>query len=130
MTKEPIMGKGVAAPGGPYSQAIVAQSKRTLYIAGQVPVDDKGNLIGRGDVEAQARKVFENIRALCEAAGGSLKNVVFVTIYVTDMRFRPVITKVRNEMLEPPYPAATMVQIDALADENWLVEVDAVAALD
>lgn len=130
MTKEPIMGKGVAAPGGPYSQAILTEAKRTLYIAGQVPVDEKGQLVGRGDVEAQARKVLGNIRALCEAAGGSLENVVSVTIYLTDMRFRPVITKVRNEVLEPPYPTATMVQIDALADENWLVEIDAVAALD
>jgi enamine deaminase RidA (YjgF/YER057c/UK114 family) len=46
------------------------------------------------------------------------------------MRFRPAITKIRNERLKPPYPAATMVQIDALADENWLVEIEAEAALD
>ena len=130
MTKEPIMGKGVAASGAPYSQAILTEAKKTLYIAGQVPVDENGNLVGRGDVEAQTRKVFGNIQALCEAAGGSLNNVVSVTIYVTDMRFRPIITKVRKEILEQPYPTATLVQIDALADENWLVEIDAVAALD
>ena len=57
-------------------------------VSGQVPVDDSGALIGKGDIEAQTRKVFGNIQALCEAAGGSLDNIVFLNIYLTDMRFR------------------------------------------
>jgi len=130
MVKQTIRGKGAPEAVGPYSQALMVEAKRTLYIAGQVPIDGNGNLVGRGDIEAQVRQVFANIKAHCEAAGGSLDNVVFLTIYVTDMRFRPVITAVRKEVLKPPYPCATMVQIGSLADENWLVEIDAVAALD
>ena len=130
MNKKAITADGVSQPSGPYSQAVVSESRRTLHIAGQVPVDGTGTLIGKGDIEAQTRKVFSNIQALCEAAGGSLDNVVFLNIYLTDMRFGPVVTDVRNELLRAPYPAATMVQIGALADENWLIEIDAVVALD
>ncbi len=130
MNKKAVIADGVSQPGGPYSQAVVAEANRTLHISGQVPVDDDGSLIGKGDIEAQTRKVFGNIRALCEAAGGSLANIVFLNIYLTDMRFRPVVTDVRNEILRPPYPSATMVQIGSLADESWLIEIDAVAALD
>jgi reactive intermediate/imine deaminase len=130
MTKQAVKAQGVSAPAAPYSQALAVEASRVLHISGQVPVDQAGNLVGRGDVEAQTERVFQNIRAICAAAGGSLDNIVFLRIYLTDMRFRPAITKVRNELLKPPYPCATMVQIDALADENWLVEIEAEAALD
>ncbi len=130
MVKEAIIGEGVSTPAAPYSQALVVEARRMLYISGQVPVDENGNLIGKGDPEAQTRKVFANIQSLCEAAGGSLENIVFLNMYLTDMRFRSAVTHVRNEILKPPYPAATMVQIGCLADESWLVEIDAVAALD
>ena len=130
MTKQPVLGEGVSNPSAPYSQALLVEGKRTLHISGQVPVDENGVLIGKGDPEAQTRKVFANIQALCESAGGTLENVVFLNMYVTDIRYRTAITTVRNELLSPPYPAATMVQIGALADENWLVEIDALAVLD
>ncbi|MDA0745791.1 MAG: RidA family protein [bacterium] len=130
MQKKSLTGKGVSTPSGPYSQAILVEAKRTLHIAGQVPVDENGTLVGPGDIYAQTRKVFSNIQALCEAAGASLKNLVFLNIYVTDIRFRTAITEVRNELLKSPYPAATMVQIASLASEDWLVEIDALAALD
>ena len=130
MDKKAIIAEGVSQPAGPYSQALIVEARRTLHISGQVPVDDSGRLIGKGDIEAQTRKVFSNIQALCQATGGSLDNIVFLNIYLTDMRFRPVVTDVRNDILKAPYPAATMVQIGSLADENWLIEIDAVVALD
>ena len=130
MKKEPVLGAGMSQPSAPYSLALRVQAKEMLYIAGQVPTDGDGNLVGAGDIEAQTRQVFGNIQALLEAAGASFRNVVFLNMYVTDMRFRETVTKVRNEVLEPPFPAATMVQIGSLASEDWLVEVDAVAALD
>lgn len=130
MAKQIVKATGVSAPSAPYSQALVVEARRTLHISGQVPVDQAGSLVGRGDAEAQTVKVFQNIRAICEAAGGSLDSLVFLRIYLTDMRFRQAVTKVRNEVLMPPYPAATMVQVDSLADENWLVEIEAEAALD
>ena len=75
-------------------------------------------------------KSFPKIRTICEAADSTLDNVVFINIYVTDIRFREAITRVRNEILNPPYPCASMVQVGSLAHEDWLVEIDAVAALD
>ena len=130
MSKRSIAAKGVSVPAAPYSQALEVASVRTLYISGQVPVDGDGNLVGRGDIDKQADHVFANISAICDAAGASLDDVVFLRIYLTDMGFRPAITRIRNELLKPPYPAATMVQIGALADEAWMVEIEAVVALD
>ena len=130
MSKKPIAAEGVSVPTAPYSQALEVTSLRTLHISGQVPVDGDGNLVGRGDIEKQASQVFANIRAICDAGGASLDDVVFLRIYLTDMGFRPAITRIRNELLKPPYPAATMVQISALADEAWMVEIEAVVALD
>jgi len=130
MDKQVVIGSGVSRPSAPYSQALLVAAKRQLYISGQVPVDENGDLVGKGDIEAQTRKVFANIQALCEAAGGTLDNVVFLRMYLTDMRFRPAITEVRNELLRAPYPAATMVQVSGLASEDWLVEIEAIVALD
>ena len=130
MKKTPVEADGVSAPAAPYSQALVVEARRVLHISGQVPVDQAGSLVGPGDIDAQTTHVFDNIQAICASAGGSLVSLVFLRIYLTDMRFRPAVTRVRNELLKPPYPAATMVQVSALADEAWLVEIEAEAALD
>jgi enamine deaminase RidA (YjgF/YER057c/UK114 family) len=110
--------------------ALRVQANEMLYIAGQGPTAGDGSIVGAGDIEAQVRQVFANIQALLEAAGATFNNVVFMNMYVTDIRFRETITMVRNEILEAPFPAATMVQIGSLASTDWLVEIDAIAALD
>jgi reactive intermediate/imine deaminase len=125
----PVQSAQVAAPTVPYSQALVVEAGRLLFIAGQGPVDAAGNLVGAGDVEAQVRQVFANVRALLEAAGGRLDHLVELTIYLRDMRHRPAVTRVREELLRPPYPTATMVEISRLAFDDWLVEISAIAAL-
>ena len=93
-------------------------------------LDENGNLVGKGDIEAQSRKVYANIEALCVAAGGTLANVAHLNMYVTDIRYRAVVTGIRNEIFEAPYPTATMVQIGSLSGEDWLVEIDAIAVFD
>ncbi len=130
MNKTPVHAKGVSRPSSPYSQALTVEAKRTLYISGQVPVDEDGSLLGAGDIEAQTRAVIGNIQAICEAEGASLNNIVFWTIYLTDIRHRPIVTEVRADVLEEPYPATTMVQVAGLAVENWMIEIDAIVALD
>ncbi len=130
MKKEPLLGAGMSQPSAPYSMALRVQANEMLYIAGQGPTAGDGSIVGAGDIEAQVRQVFDNIQALLEAAGATFNNVVFMNMYVTDIRFRETITMVRNEILEAPFPAATMVQIGSLASTDWLVEIDAVAALD
>ena len=131
MKKETILGEGVCPPFSNFSQGLMIEGgQRLLFIAGQFPLDENGDLVGRGDIEAQTRKVYANIEALCKAAGGSLENVAHLNMYVTDIRYRAVVTGIRNEIFEPPFPTATMVQIGSLSGEDWLVEIDAIAIFD
>jgi reactive intermediate/imine deaminase len=115
------------AGGRPYSAALRAGD--WLVIAGQAAIDADGNLVGRGDALAQWRQCLENIRTIVEAAGGSLRNVVRLGIYVTDMRHHLAYSDVRREFFEEPYPAATVVGVTSLASEDWLVEIEATAYL-
>ena len=130
MIKSAILGKGMSKPSAPYSLAVEAQGRQTLHVSGQVPDDGKGNLVGKGDIRAQTIQVFENIKALVEAAGGTMENVVKLGIFVTDIQFRDTITEVRRQYLKEPFPAATMVEISRLVSPDWLLEIEAVAVLD
>jgi 2-iminobutanoate/2-iminopropanoate deaminase len=125
-----IQAAGVPRPVAQYSQAVEVRASRLLFISGQVPVDGEGNLVGAGDAHAQIRQAFANVRALVEEAGGTLANVVELTVYLRDMvAHRPLVTELRGQILAPPYPATTMVEVSRLAAEEWLVEISATAAL-
>ena len=130
MEKSAVTARGVHQPTAPYSQAVDAQGRRTLYISGQVPEDADGNLVGKDDIRTQTVQVFENIKALLEATEGTIGNVVKVGIFVTDIRYRDTITEVRRQYLQDPFPAATMVEISGLVSPDWMVEIEAVAVLD
>lgn len=118
----------VAEPEGRlYSQAIAAGG--FLFLSGQGPLDAAGALVGEGDVAAQARQALSNIRALAEAAGGSMAGVVRLTLYLTDLSLIPLIRPVRAEFFTgPDYPAMTVVGA-ALARPGWLLEIEATVAL-
>ena len=103
---------------------------QTIYVAGQLPYDGEGNLIGHGDIKAQARRVFENIRKIVEAGGGTMDDVVKLTVFVTDVRYREPYGEVRSEFFGPNPPASTLVQVANLAVPGALIEIEAVAALD
>lgn len=120
---------GVYDPPG-YSQAVKVKGAQTiLYLAGQVAYDAGGNPAHRGDFTAQARAVFGAVKALVEAGGGALANVVKITTYVTDVRHRPEFRVVREEFFGSKGPASTMVQVAALAHPDYLIEVEAVAVI-
>jgi reactive intermediate/imine deaminase len=103
---------------------------QTIYVAGQLPYDGEGNLIGHGDIKAQTRRVFENIKKIVEAGGGTMDDVVKLTVFVTDVRYREAYGEVRTEFFGPNPPASTLVQISNLAVPGALIEIEAVAALD
>lgn len=103
---------------------------QTIYVAGQLPYDGNGNLVGLGDIKAQTRRVFENVRKIVEAGGGTMDDVVKLTVFVTDVRFREPYGEVRTEFFGPNPPASTLVQISNLAVPGALIEIEAVAALD
>ncbi len=128
-TIEKFCPAGVYDPPG-YSQGIKVTNAHTLlFLAGQVAYDKDGGVAHRGDFKGQARAVFNAIRALVEAAGGTLANVVKINTYVTDVRNRPEFRVVRDEFFGAKGPASTMVEVSALAHPDYLIEVEAVAVI-
>ena len=110
----------------PYSPAL--RYRDLLAISGQVGVDRDGNLVGEGDIEAQARQAFRNIGALLEAAGLSYRHVLFLRYYLVNMDDWPVVARVRAEFVHEPYPAGANLEVRRLVDPRWLIEIEALAA--
>jgi 2-iminobutanoate/2-iminopropanoate deaminase len=120
---------GVYDPPG-YSQAIrVTGAQTMLFLAGQVAYDKDGSVKHPGDFKGQAREVFAAVKALVEAGGGRLENVVKITTYVTNARYRPEFRAVREEVFGAKGPASTMVEVSALAHPDYLIEVEAIAVI-
>lgn len=111
-----------------YSHA--ARVGKTLYIAGQVALDPEGNPVGIGDMAAQARQVFTNLKNILEEAGGRLEQIVKMTTLITHFENIETYRSVRNEFLSEPMPPNTLMVIDSLASPDFLIEVEAIAALD
>lgn len=111
-------------PVGPYSQAVVAGD--LIFLAGQIPMNPETGQLERGDVTAQTRRVFENVRAILHAAGSSLAKVVKVNVYLADMKDFPAMNQVYAMMFEPPYPARATIQAAALPG-GAAVEIECVA---
>ncbi|MCG6656640.1 RidA family protein [Halomonas campisalis] len=97
---------------GPYSQAIKAGN--TVYLSGQIPLDPATMQIVSDDIEAQARQVFENLKAVCEEAAGSLGEIVKLNLYLVDLDNFAVVNQVMEEFFAKPYPARAAVGVKAL----------------
>ncbi len=117
------------APAG-YSHVVEVKGGRTLYVAGQLALDKDGNLVGRGDFRAQFKQVFENLKARLEEGGASFKDVVKLNYYLTDASDLQALRETRNNYIntENP-PASTLVVVKQLVREEYLIEVEAVAAV-
>jgi 2-iminobutanoate/2-iminopropanoate deaminase len=118
MPKDFISPKGIHEALG-YSH--VVKVGNTLYLSGKVGRDEQGKVVV--GFEAQAQKAFENIQVALEAAGASLKDIVKLTIYVTNIDDMPKFRDIRNRFLSPPFPASTAVEVARLAT-GVLVEID------
>lgn len=127
MTREEIRAEGLAEPISHFTDAVRAGD--LLFVSGIVAVDAEGNLVGGDDVVAQARQVFENMRAVLTAVGCGLEDVVKVTIFLTDVDERPKINPVRQEAFGPARPASTLVEVPRLAVPGAKVEIEAVALI-
>jgi enamine deaminase RidA (YjgF/YER057c/UK114 family) len=112
-----------------YSHAVAVQGGRTIYISGQLARDREGKIVGRGDMGAQIRQVGENLKAALAASGASLEDLVKTTTYVTDIDefFKHAAT--RMEYFGPGLPTSTTVEVRRLSHPDFMVEVEAVAAL-
>ncbi|RKR07210.1 reactive intermediate/imine deaminase [Kushneria sinocarnis] len=97
---------------GPYSQAIKAGN--TIYLSGQIPLDPESMELVGGDIELQARQVFDNMAAVCHEAGGSLSDVVKLNLYLTDLDNFSKVNQIMEEYFDEPYPARAAVGVKAL----------------
>ena len=126
MPLEAIASDRAPAAIGPYSQAIRAGN--TVYLSGQIPLDPATGELVAGDIEAQAVRVFENLKAVAQAAGGSLRQAVKITIYLTDLGHFATVNTIMARYFEQPYPARATLGVAALP-RGSAIEADAVLVL-
>jgi enamine deaminase RidA (YjgF/YER057c/UK114 family) len=113
-----------------YSQGIkVSQAQTILFLSGQVAYTAEGGVACRGDFKGQARGAYDAIKALVESQGGTVANIVKITTYVTDMRYRADLAPLREEFFGTKGPASTLVEISALAHPDWMIEIEAIAVI-
>ena len=119
----------IQPPGLPESTLYspVVRTGSTIYVAGQVAQDERGEVVGRGDFGAQAAQVMANLEKALAAAGAGLEHLVRITIYVTDARYRDLMRDVTREYLGAALPASTLLVVAALARPEYLLEIDGIA---
>lgn len=101
----------------------------TVYVRGQLGTDFEGNLIGLGDAGAQAEQAMKNIKQLLEEAGSQLQDIVKITIYLIDPRYREEVYRVVGRWLKGVFPISTGLVVSALGQPQWLMEIDVIAVI-
>jgi enamine deaminase RidA (YjgF/YER057c/UK114 family) len=131
MTLELINPDDLPAPTT-YTHVVVATGSRLVFVAGQEPEDEQGNVVGPGDLKAQARQVFANLGRALAAAGARPEQVTKITIFVVHYRREhlPVIEEGRVALFGDHQPADTLVGVEALSRPEFLIEVEAIAVID
>jgi reactive intermediate/imine deaminase len=127
MARQPVTTDQAPAAIGPYSQAV--RSGSLLFLSGQIPLDPATGQLVEGDIATQARRVFDNLRAVCAAAGAGLDRVVRVGIYVVDLADFAAVNAVMADYFDAPYPARSTIEVSGLP-RGARVEVDAIVAFD
>ena len=118
-----------AKPVANYKMATRMEGGRLLYISGQVAWDASGNIVGKGDVRAQARQTFENLRGVLQAAGGGLSSLMKITTYITKIEDFPAVAEARSAVFSGELPASTLIVVKSLFHPDFLIEVEGVAAV-
>ena len=127
MPRKTIQSESAPAAIGPYSQAVHVGN--TVYLSGQTPLDPATGKLVDGDISDQTRRVFANLSAVCEAAGGSLNDIVRMGVFVTDLGNFAAVNAVMRELFSEPYPARTTIGVRSLP-VNASVEIDAIMVID
>jgi 2-iminobutanoate/2-iminopropanoate deaminase len=117
-------------PLGVFSQAIEIDAQgKLLFISGLTSRDSDGNVIGEGDIKVQTETILENMKKVLEQVGGSMSDIVKVTVFIRDMEMFKDIHEVRRRYFTEPYPASSMVEVSRLVSPEHLIEIEAVAAI-
>ncbi|WP_166209337.1 RidA family protein [Cognatiluteimonas telluris] len=124
--RQPIHSDNAPAAIGPYSQAIRAGN--TVYLSGQTPMDPKTGQLVEGDIAVQARRALDNLKSVCEAAGGSFDQVVRIGLYLTDLGDFATVNAVMADYFSAPYPARSTIEVAGLP-KGADFEVDAIMVL-
>lgn len=127
-TIERLNPKGLSTPTG-YSHVVTARGGKTIYIAGQIAFDATGQVVGKGDLAAQARQVFENLAIALKAAGASFSDVVKTNYYMRDASQVAVVREIRSKYFTAELPASTLVEVSRLANPDLLIEIEVIAVV-
>ena len=128
MDKTVLQSRKLAKPSGIFSPGIKVGAGNLIFVSGQVARNAAGEIVGRGDIRAQTRQALENVKAVLEAAGATLDDIVKVTVFVTDVTQLAAIHEVRAEYFTRDYPASTLVEVKGLVSPELLIEIEAIAA--
>jgi enamine deaminase RidA (YjgF/YER057c/UK114 family) len=115
--------------GNGYSHGVIVESGRLLFVAGQTSRDKEGNVVCKGDAAGQARQVLENMKKVIEGAGGRMDDVAKLTVFITDIKHREAVGRVRQDYFKANPPASTLLVVAGLADPAFLVEIEAIVPL-
>jgi reactive intermediate/imine deaminase len=126
MNKSIISTDQAPAAIGPYSQAVKVGD--AVYLSGQIPLDPETMLLVEGDIAAQVHRVFQNLTAVCEAAGGSLQHIVKLNIFLTDLGHFTTVNDIMKEYFVAPYPARAAIGVAQLPKDAQ-VEMDGIMGL-
>jgi len=130
VTKRIIQPTSIPDPRPRYSQGLLVDGARLLFIAGQTAVDASGAVVGRGDIDKQTTQVFENIGAVLRQAGASFEHLVMTTTYLTDLSHRGAFQRIRASYFNADWPpTSTLVVVKSLANEDLLIEIAGMAVL-
>ena len=131
MEKRIIFTDKVAEPSGPYSRGtrVSISGADLIFVSGQVALDAKGNIVGKGDIVRQTEQVLKNTQSVLEAAGASLADVVKVTVFLRNMEHRDAVAEVRQRFFKDNLTASSLVEVNKLVHQDLLIEIEAVAVV-
>jgi reactive intermediate/imine deaminase len=119
----------LSTPTG-YTHVVAPQRGRLVFVAGQVAADRSGTIVGERDFKAQAKQVFENLKAAVTAAGGTMADVAKINVYVTDLSQVAALREVRQQYFTGNPPASTLVQVVSLARPEYMLEIEAILVVE
>lgn len=128
MSKQIIHTNAAPAAVGPYSQAVAAPTGKMVFLSGQIGLVPETGLIVSDSFEAQVRQSFANMKAVIEAAGGRLENIVKLTLFLTDLKQFPVANSIMAELIPEPFPARSTVGISSLPKDAQF-EIEAIIVI-
>ena len=130
MPKQQIRSDRLRQPSGVFSHATVIEARgRLVFISGMIARQLDSTIAGIGDIEAQTRQVCENLKAVVEAAGGTMDDICRVDVYIRNMEQFEAIHRVRREYFKEPLPASTMVEVTKMTSPDALIEINAIAVI-